>query len=79
MIYNYYLEGRSNDIFITHYITGYKTIRGLERARNKYCERNKVVLLGYCLYSANEEYKYKPDAYKILDRFNCKMFFEYWN
>jgi hypothetical protein len=80
MLYGYYLEGRSNSIFIRHYIEGYKTIRGLEKARKRYCERFKVALVGQCLFSftGNTDRRYHKSQYKTLEQFNCKPFFEYW-
>lgn len=78
MVYNYYLEGISNNILIKHYIEGYKTIKTLEKARIAYCERFKVSLLGQCLFSFNGINKYKPESYKIINQFNCKPYFEYW-
>ena len=80
MTYSYYLEGRSGECFIRHYIEGYKTIRGLEKARQAYCNRFKVALLGQCLFSFTgiENQKYDPKGYKIIEQFNCKPYFEFW-
>lgn len=80
MSYSYYLEGYSGECYIRHYIQGYKTLQGLEKARKTYCESHKVAVLGYCKFSFNGsmESKYNPASYKIIDRFNCKPFFEFW-
>ena len=79
MVYNYYLEGMSNGIFLRHHIEGYKTLRGVEKARQAYCEQNRLALTGQCLYSFNGTNKYSANSYKIIERFNCKTYFEYWN
>lgn len=80
MSYNAIIEGINNGIKQKRYLEGYKTVSTLNRAITNYLEKNKVVCLGYCKYTFNgiEEQKYKYSAYKIIDRYNCKAFFEYW-
>lgn len=81
MLYNYYLEGRTNGIFIRQYLEGYKTRSGLERARKLFCERNRIALLGQCLFTftGNTNRKYSRDQYKTLEQFNCKPFYDFWD
>lgn len=81
MLYSYYLEGYSGSVFIRQYLEGYKTRRGLEKARIRFCENHKVALTGQCLFSftGNINRKYSRDQYKIIEQFNCKPFFEFWD
>lgn len=81
MLYNYYLEGWSNGIFIRRYIEGYKTVRGLERSMKRYCESQKVALVGQCLFTftGDIDRKYSRDQYKTIKQFNCKPFYDFWD
>lgn len=79
MTYGQYIEGYSNNVFLREYVQGYKTIQGLKKAVNKYVERNKIVILGYVKFSFNGNSFYNKDNYKIIDQYNAKAFFEYWN
>lgn len=79
MTYNQYIEGYSNDVFVRHYIEGYKTLNGLKRAVNRFLNESKTVQLGYVLFTFNGLNKYRQDGYKIFDKFNTKAYFEFWN
>ena len=82
MTYNIYIEGYNcNGVFLREYIQGYKTLRGLNKSLNNFLEKSKTIILGQVLYTfnGNENKKYSPESYKVLDRFNAKVFFDFWN
>lgn len=78
MTWNYYLEGYSGGMRVTHYIEGKKTRKAAEKARKELQERFKIAAVGQCLYTFSGENKYARKSYAIVERFNCKPFFEFW-
>lgn len=82
MTYNIYIEGYNvNQCYIRQYIEGYKTLRGLNRFLNRYLENGKIVILGKVLFTfnGNESKKYARESYTVLDRYNAKTFFDFWD
>lgn len=80
MSYGYYIEAynSSKTVFVRRYIEGYKTRRGLEKARERFLESQKLAETGRVLFSFSGGNKYSADSYKVIDRFNAKAFFDFW-
>ncbi len=82
MHYNAYLECTSKGLGFhrVHIDNQYKTLRGLTKRIQSMCEDGKNVVLGKVLFtSKNHENRYKRENYNIIEQFNAKAFFEYWN
>ena len=81
MTYCQYVEGRGNGIFHRKYFEDYRTIGACERAVAKWAEGNRVAILGWVSYTfnGNRERKYSRESYRLLGRFNAKVFFDYWS
>jgi hypothetical protein len=77
MIYGCYLEAYTNGIYLRHKIEA-KTMQWVKRKRKDYLESNRAVELGYVYYSYAGNNEYRKSSYTVLDRFNCKAFFDFW-
>lgn len=80
--YSIYFEGYQNKVYLRENFGGhYKTLKGLQKSWNNFLNERKIICKGHVLYSfnGNEDKKYYKSSYKVLERFNCKAFFDFWD
>jgi hypothetical protein len=77
--FGYILEASCNNGQIVHTQIEAKTKAWVERKRRAFLNNMKAAELGHVFYHmVNEDRPYAPESYKVISRFNCPAFFDYW-
>jgi len=78
-MFGIYLEGWSGGCFTRTHITA-KTLKGLDKKTKAYQERFEIANVGHVTYKIlDSDRKYDRESYQILEQYNAKVFFEYWD